>query len=70
VVATTNSPFGYVTLLGLHQGLSMTAQNTDKVEGHEWLQQLSEGGHPTQSVASAAVKVKSYGRTVLGRGYF
>jgi hypothetical protein len=70
VVATTNSPFGYVTLLGLYQGLSTTAQNTDKVEGHEWLQQLSEGGDPTQSVASAAAKVKSYGRTVLGRGNF
>jgi hypothetical protein len=68
VVAITNSPVGYVTLLGLDQGVATTAQNTGIVDGHEYLQQLGEGRDATQSVASSAVKVKSYGRTVLEEG--
>jgi hypothetical protein len=65
VVAMTNSPVGYVTLLGLDQGLSVTALNTDNVEGHEYSQQLSEVGDPTQSVASAC----SQGQKLWSHGF-
>jgi hypothetical protein len=65
VVAITNSPVGYVTLLGLDQGSSTSAQDSGITVGHEYLQQLEEGDDPTRMMAQTATKVKSYGRTVL-----
>jgi DNA-binding beta-propeller fold protein YncE len=65
VVAITNSPVGYVTLLGLDQGSSTSAQDSGITVGHGYLQQLEERDDPTRMMAQTVTKVKSYGRTVL-----
>jgi 6-phosphogluconolactonase (cycloisomerase 2 family) len=65
VVAITNSPVGYVTLLGLDLGLPAITQDPGVMLGHEYLQQLNVRNSPAQGVASATAKVKSYGRTAL-----
>jgi hypothetical protein len=65
VVAITNSPLGYVTLLGLDQSRSTPAQDAWATHNHAYLDQLDMGSDLTTNVSLAAAKIKSYGRTVL-----
>lgn len=65
VVAVTNSPSGYVTLLGLDSGTATIAQGGEKADGHEYLQHIDAEGVRAAGVNKAAPKIKSYGRTML-----
>jgi hypothetical protein len=62
VVAITNSPLGYVTLLGLDKGGSTFAS---ALKEHAYLEQLNMEVDMTTEESLAAAKIKSYGRTVL-----
>lgn len=63
LVAITNSPAGYTTILGLDSGTATTVQEIDKEGQHDFLQQITEVG--VDGVEAAAPKVKSYGRVIL-----
>lgn len=60
VVAISNSPMGYVTLLGLDYGTVAMAQSSE----HEFLEELPLEMEKRE-VGVAAPKIKSFGRTVL-----
>ncbi|OAL02047.1 hypothetical protein IQ06DRAFT_368539 [Phaeosphaeriaceae sp. SRC1lsM3a] len=65
VVAITNSPAGYVTLLGL-DGAMATAEQSDKTaQGHEYLQHMDMERSSAAGADQLAPKIKSYGRTML-----
>lgn len=61
VVAISNSPMGYVTLLGLDYVTAVAAQSSE----HEFLEELPVVREKRDGVQAAAPKIKSYGRTVL-----
>lgn len=65
VVAVTNSPTGYVTLLGLDRGLLENSKSSESSVGHEWLMRMGLEADSQATAGSAALKIKSYGRTAL-----
>tara|TARA_R110002003_G_scaffold325_7_gene18816 strand:- start:1800 stop:2615 length:816 start_codon:yes stop_codon:yes gene_type:complete len=65
IVAITNSPLGYITLLGLDQASTMDVQSSEDNSGHEYLEQLEVVQRRRSGVAAAPAKIKSYGRTIL-----
>ncbi|KAH7093495.1 hypothetical protein FB567DRAFT_610001 [Paraphoma chrysanthemicola] len=65
IVAITNSPLGYITLLGLEQASAMAAHGIEYKRGHEYLQQLDVEAEMGSSNAAAPARIKSYGRTIL-----
>ncbi|KAH7412081.1 hypothetical protein DE146DRAFT_751217 [Phaeosphaeria sp. MPI-PUGE-AT-0046c] len=65
VIAITNSPAGYVTLLGLDSGVAAAAQDDDTAKGHEYLEYMDLGRSGAAGSRQLAPKIKSYGRTML-----
>jgi hypothetical protein len=65
IVAITNSPLGYITLLGLDQASAIAIQSADTDVGHEYLHQLGVASEKRSSNAAAPARIKSYGRTIL-----
>lgn len=65
VIAVTNSPSGYVTLLGLDSGTSTVARSSRGTAGHEYLEHMDLEGMREAGNGQAAPKIKSYGRTML-----
>jgi hypothetical protein len=65
IVAITNSPIGYVTLLGLDQGGVKVAQDADGGYDHAYLEALKMERSDASHINAASAKVKSYGRTAL-----
>ena len=65
VVAVTNSPTGYVTLLGLDRGLLENIRGSESLAGHDWLMRMDLEVDNQATAGSAAPKIKSYGRTAL-----
>jgi hypothetical protein len=65
IVAITNSPVGYVTLLGLDQVSPTILQVHENLQGHEYLQQLSVLSERYAEEILVAAKIKSYGRVTL-----
>lgn len=65
IVAITNSPNGYITLLGLDNGVSTTAEIRETLIGHEFLEQLGTAKERDVVVSSVAARIKSYGRSAL-----
>jgi hypothetical protein len=65
VVAITNSPIGYVTLLGLDRGGPVSTQDTKVSHDHAYLEALEMESSLASHTSSAGAKVMSYGRTSL-----
>ena len=65
MIAVTNSPTGYVTLLELEYGLSATSFVDELHTGHDYLKQMSVGELEHRDVGVESASVRSYGRTVL-----
>lgn len=65
VVAISNSPLGYLTLLGLDQNALGSAQDLESNSSHEYLEEIKMPNRQTGQGYPAAFKVKSYGRIPL-----
>lgn len=65
IVAITNSPVGYVTILGLDSNSPTSANMLAQGNDHEFLQQIPTIRAKREGVRTAAAKIKSYGRTIL-----
>ncbi|CAO2650240.1 Nn.00g015320.m01.CDS01 [Neocucurbitaria sp. VM-36] len=65
VVAVTNSPAGYITILGLDQSPASVALELGQNSEHNYLQAIPVTQMKRDGMQVAAAKIQSYGRTIL-----
>ena len=65
MIAITNSPMGYVTVLGLESGFSYIGSNVSSEIAHDFLQPLETQRQVRGAWHSSHVRIKSYGRVLL-----
>ncbi|KAJ4372891.1 hypothetical protein N0V83_003182 [Neocucurbitaria cava] len=65
VVAITNSPMGYITVLGLEQNLAGFASEFGQSSEHDYLKAMPVTGLKRDGMDAAAARIQSYGRAIL-----
>jgi len=65
VVAITDSPTGYITILGLDQSTLPSARIAEDFRLHDYLHAMQVDERKRKDIRMAAPKIKSYGRVLV-----